>query len=401
MSAEQTANKNQPAIRFKGFSGEWCIANLESFCTIGDVDHRMPVSTSNGIPYIMTGDFIGINELDFKNSKLISEEDYLQLSKKIKPEYGDILFARYASIGDVRLVQTSDKFTVSYSCAIIKINNKTNDSKFLYYTFKSPQSQKQIELEINASSQKNIGIDSLKKLNIFLPQEKEQTQIGECFQRLDRLIAQHQQKHDKLKQIKKALLEKMFPQQGASQPQIRFKGFSGDWEEKAINELFTVTRGNVLAATETTEQKTSENNYPVYSSQTKNNGLMGFYNKFLFEDAITWTTDGANAGTVRYRSGRFYSTNVNGVLLSDKGYTNLAIAEILNNEAWKHVSHVGNPKLMNNVMSEIRINVPSSLKEQNKISVFLEKIYTLTNQQQAQLTKLNNVKQALLSKMFV
>ena len=110
-------------------------------------------------------------------------------------------------------------------------------------------------------------------------------------------------------------------------PEIRFEGFEGEWIQKEIKELFKITRGEVLAATETSQVKTGFMTYPVYSSQTKNNGLMGYYHDYLFENAITWTTDGANAGTVKYRKGKFYSTNVNGVLLSDDGYANQAIAE--------------------------------------------------------------------------
>ena len=84
---------------------------------------------------------------------------------------------------------------------------------------------------------------------------------------------------------------------------------------------------------------------------------MGYYNKFLFNSAITWTTDGANAGTVKYRNGRFYCTNVCGVLLSDAELANKANAEALNNIAWKYVSKVGHPKLMNNVMGEIEFKL--------------------------------------------
>jgi restriction endonuclease S subunit len=74
--------------------------------------------------------------------------------------------------------------------------------------------------------------------------------------------------------------------------------------------MFKVTRGYVLAATLTEEKKSEEMKYPVYSSQTKDNGLMGYYKDYLYEDAITWTTDGANAGTVNFRAGKFYCTNV-------------------------------------------------------------------------------------------
>ena len=114
--------------------------------------------------------------------------------------------------------------------------------------------------------------------------------------------------------------------------------------------------------------------YPVYSSQTLNDGLMGYYKDFLFNSAITWTTDGANAGTVKYRKGQFYCTNVCGVLLSDNGYANKANAEALNKIAWKYVSKVGNPKLMNNVMADIEFSTSKSIDEQQKISILLDEI---------------------------
>ncbi len=101
---------------------------------------------------------------------------------------------------------------------------------------------------------------------------------------------------------------------------------------------------------------------------------MGYYKDFLFDSTITWTTDGANAGTVKYRNGLFYCTNVCGVLLSDSGYANKANAEALNNVAWKYVSKVGNPKLMNNVMAEIEFSTSKSIDEQQKISKLLDEI---------------------------
>lgn len=89
------------------------------------------------------------------------------------------------------------------------------------------------------------------------------------------------------------------------QQEIRFKDEQGneypDWEEYAIQEIYKITRGKVLA-----KNKVLENgSYPVYSSQTLNNGLLGYYDEYLFENAITWTTDGANAGTVNFRKGIF------------------------------------------------------------------------------------------------
>ena len=199
----------QPEIRLKGFSGDWDTVDLGTLCSIGDIDHRMPESTKNGIPYLMTGDFFGINELDFENAKLISDKDYEQLSKKIKPETGDILFARYASVGTVRYIETDRKFLVSYSCAILKTSYNSN-GEFLFYHLQTGATQYQIELEINTGSQRNIGIDSLKKLSISLPKDNEQKAIANFFKQLDETLALQQKQLQTFKNLKQAFLEKMF-----------------------------------------------------------------------------------------------------------------------------------------------------------------------------------------------
>ena len=168
-------------------------------------------------------------------------------------------------------------------------------------------------------------------------------------------------------------------------PKIRFKGYTEDWEQRKVSEMFMVTRGYVLPATDTSEELSDEMPYPVYSSQTKDNGLMGYYSDYLYEDAITWTTDGANAGTVNFRDGKFYCTNVCGVLLSDKVEASKAVAEVLNNVAKRYVSYVGNPKLMNNVMADIQITIPTSREERARISSYfstLDHLITLHQHKQ-------------------
>ena len=162
-----------------------------------------------------------------------------------------------------------------------------------------------------------------------------------------------------------------------AKPIIRFKGYQDDWEQRKVSDMFKITRGNVLPVTMTAESQSDENPYPVYSSQTKEQGLMGYYKEYLFEDAITWTTDGANAGTVNYRSGKFYCTNVCGVLLSDNNKANQMVSEALNRVSKSYVSYVGNPKLMNNVMANIEIKVPCSSIEQEKIGKYFEQLDSL------------------------
>ena len=179
---------------------------------IGDIDHRMPETVDVGIPYLMTGDFCGTNELNFNGVKLISEIEYNQLSQKIKPEQGDILFARYASVGTVRYVDFTRKFLISYSCAIIKKGKKIN-SQYLYHFITSDEAQKQIKLQINTGSQSNIGIDSMKNnILVQMPLIDEQVQIANMLTNLDHLITLHQRKLEKLVQIRKAFAERCFLQ---------------------------------------------------------------------------------------------------------------------------------------------------------------------------------------------
>lgn len=183
-------------------------------------------------------------------------------------------------------------------------------------------------------------------------------------------------------------------------PKIRFKGYTDEWEQRKVSDLFKVTRGSVLAATLTEGRQSDEMPYPVYSSQTKDKGLLGYYKDYLYEDAITWTTDGANAGTVNYRAGKFYCTNVCGVLVSNKIKANQMVAEALNNVAKKYVSYVGNPKLMNNVMADIEIQIPIQAEEREQISHFFTILDHLITLHQRKYEQAKTLKKYMLQKMF-
>lgn len=170
-----------------------------------------------------------------------------------------------------------------------------------------------------------------------------------------------------------------------------------NWKKYKIKNIFNITRGNVLSTKELMEY--NDNLYPVYSSQTKNNGLLGYYDKFLFENAITWTTDGANAGDVHYRDNKFYCTNVCGVLTGKAMKPNRCISLAIGNVAKRYVSYVGNPKLMNNVMSEIEISLPS-VEEQEKIGSFFKELDELIELYEKVYKNVEKVIQSHLEQMY-
>lgn len=233
------------------------------------------------------------------------------------------------------------------------------------------------------------------------PRPNEQRKIAACLTSLDGWIAAEGRKLETLLDHKKGLMQKLFPREGESRPRLRFPEFRNapEWEEKEVGKVFNVTRGEVLAMPLVKERQSSEALYPVYSSQTKNNGLAGYYSEYLFEDAITWTTDGANAGDVNFRAGKFFCTNVCGVLLSYDGFANECVAALLKTVTRNHVSYVGNPKLMNGVMAKISLPFPK-LDEQQRIAAFLSSLDDLIAALSRKLEGLRAHKKGLMQQLF-
>ncbi|MCZ4376879.1 MULTISPECIES: restriction endonuclease subunit S [Enterococcus] len=392
------SNDTQPEIRFPGFTEDWKQRKLGEVSKIGDIDHRMPPSVDDGIPYLMTGDFIEENELNFENTKLVSEDDYLQLSKKIRPEYGDILFARYASVGAVRYVSTHRKFLISYSCAIIKPFSDI-DGQFLYPTLKTQKMQQKIEFEINPNSQKNIGIDSLKKLPLFIPKMDEQQKIGTFFKQLDDTIALHQRKLDLLKETKKGFLQKMFPKNGAKVPEIRFPGFTEDWEERRLQEV--VDRYDNLRIPITASKRVAGNT-PYYGA----NGIQGYVEGYTHDgEFILVAEDGANDlknYPVQYVDGKVWVNNHAHVIqakenLADNMFLMNAIRSI-NIEPF--LVGGGRAKLNADVLMKLEVIIPLK-SEQQKIGNFFKQLDDTIALQQRKLDLLKETKKGFLQKMFV
>lgn len=147
---------------------------------IGDVDHYMPKSVDDGIPYVMTGDLAEqVSEIKFESCKQVSHKDYLKLSNKIKSSKGDVIMARYATIGSVSYIDVDIEFLVSYSCVTIKPNITKVFGLYLFYYFKSGAFMQGIQSQVNTNTQGNVGINDLKKIKVALPTLSEQSKIIE------------------------------------------------------------------------------------------------------------------------------------------------------------------------------------------------------------------------------
>lgn len=157
----------------------WEITKIKHIVSsVTDIDHFMPNSAEFGIPYLMIGDLKDLSSsIDWDSSKKISIEDYKELSIKSRPQIGDIIFARYASIGTTCYIDTDRDFLVSYACLTIHPSDLII-GKFLSYYLKSSSFAEDVLRRTNSNTQGNVGKDSLVNATIVLPSIIEQTQIA-------------------------------------------------------------------------------------------------------------------------------------------------------------------------------------------------------------------------------
>lgn len=172
-----------------------------------------------------------------------------------------------------------------------------------------------------------------------------------------------------------------------------------DWRVESIGEIAIVGRGRVISHKEIARSFSPQ--YPVYSSQTSNKGIMGFVDFYEFEgNYITWTTDGAYAGTVFAREGRFNCTNVCGTILpTDDDHR--FVANVLAGIAPRHVSrHLGNPKLMNDVMKRVKIPLPPTRAEQEAIAGALSDADALIESLEQLVAKKRQIKHGAMQQLL-
>ena len=193
--------------------------------------HQTPEYKDSGIMFLSVED---INTL--KSEKYISEEAF-QRDYKIYPQKGDILMTRIGDVGTPNVVECIEKVAFYVSLALLK-PTKIN-SYFLCNAIQSPFFRKGLkERTLVTAIPQKINKDEISKIDVIAPiLSKEQENIGEYFRNLNNLITLHQRKLEKLKNVKKSMLEKMFPKNGSNVPEIRFKGFTDAWEQRKLSEI--------------------------------------------------------------------------------------------------------------------------------------------------------------------
>ena len=360
--------------------------NLYEFAT--RVTRKNKDNVSN-LPLTISAQYGLVDQVSFFNKTVASKD----MSGYYLLKNGEFAYNKSYSNdypwGAIKRLDLYDMGCLSTLYICFKTNDNIVNSNYLAHYFESSKWHKQVA-DIAGEGARNHGLLNIAVNDFFntkhaVPTIENQIKIAGFLDLIEKRIQTQIKIINDYKILKNHIIKSFIKQNGTSY---------------LLSEIAELGRGRVINSAEISKQKNPI--YPVYSSQTSNNGIMGYLDNYDYEgEYITWTTDGANAGTVYYRNGKFNCTNVCGILKIKNGYDAYYISNILNCYTKKYVStNLANPKLMNNVMANIKINLPS-IEQQKHSSKILQSIeYRVEIEEDI---KLNLVKQKafLLKNMFI
>ena len=412
---------NIPQIRFKGFNDVWEQCKLEDIADIYDGIHETPNYKSEGIMFLSVEDITTL-----VSNKYISFEDFRRLYK-VYPQKDDILMTRIGDVGTPNVVENTDLLAYYVSLALIK--PKKIDSYYLSNCICSTSFQNDLKQRtLTTAIPQKINKDQIGKIIVNFPSNKsEQILIGGLFSNLDNLITLHLRKHEKYTNIKKALLEKIFPQNGEKIPQIRFKGFTEAWEQCKFGEIMEEVTDYVAAGSfadlaenvkylstpdyaqlvRTTDLKANfTNNDFIYVNEHAFNFL---WRVNLNKECIIMPNIG-NCGEIYFINPNKlpYKHNVlgpNAIFVRSTTNNNKFLSYNFQTETFQKklkliISPNGQTKFNKTELKTI-LTFKAELAEQNKLGDLFEQIDNLITLHQRECEKLKNIKKSLLEKMFV
>ena len=390
-----------PAVRFKGFTEDWEQQKLEDISDVRDGTHDSPVYQDEGHPFV-TSKNVKNGYINFDGIQYISDYDFFEINKRSKVDINDILMGMIGTIGNLALIRTEPNFAIK-NVALIK-DTKNVSYLYLYHYLKSSSIERQLLFGMDGGTQKFVSLKKIRELKIQIPDDDEQIKLGTFMESLDNLIVFYQRKYEKLVNIKKSMLYKMFPQNGSKVPEIRFTGFTDDWEQRKLGEICQVTMG----------QSPDGSTY----SETPSDYILVQGNADLKDGWVfprIWTTQKtktAEAGdlimSVRAPAGAMGKTSYNVVLgrgvagIKGNEFIYQSLVKMDSDGYWKKLAAGSTFESINSdVVNGAELVVPQDIAEQNKIGEYFSSIDHLITLNQRKLEKLKQLKQAMLHKMFV
>jgi len=393
-------NKQQePRLRFKGFTGAWeekVLGENASF-TKGSGYSKSDL-TDSGFPIILYGRLYTKYENIIENVDTFVSCDKNALkslgNEVIVPASGETAedIARASAVYQQDVILGGDLNIIT--------PNENIASPFLALTLTNGKSNQELAKKAQGKSVVHLRNDDLRACKISFPSFLEQTHLGLFFRRLDNQIAESRAVLKKSRQLKKAMLAKMFPANGEKIPKIRFKGFEGGWKREILKDVVNVFDNLRIPVS---ENKRTSGNTPYFGA----NGIQDYVDGFTHNgEFVLIAEDGANDlknYPVQYVNGKCWVNN-HAHILQGK-------SEILNNiflfsrfqsmDISQFLVGGGRAKLNGSTMLEIEIEFPKDKKEQTAIGLFFRQLDETIALQSAEVEKLNQLKKGLLAAMLV
>lgn len=408
-----------PNVRFKGFTDDWKQRKLGKMMNITSVK-RIHQSdwTDSGVRFLRARDIVAASKNEEPDDYLyISEEKYEEYSALSgKVDINDLLVTGVGTIGVPYLVENLEPLYFKDGNIIWFKNKNKIDGKFLYYSFIGNGIQSFIKASAGTGTVRTYTIDTGKKTPIQIPSKEEQRKIGEYLTNIDHLITLHQRKIDKLKNLKKAMLEKMFPKKGSLIPEFRFNGFANAWEQRKLGDISSlITKGT----TPKDKSGTGEVNFiKVENINDFSRDIVGMSKISLEEHQGDLKRSQLQEGDILFSIagtlGRV--TSVNKAILPANTNQALSIIRLKEgNLEYVKTCLKGNvvadfirrnptigaqPNLSLEQVSNLEIEMPSEA-EQEKIGLYFSNLDNLIILHQRKLDMLKKLKSACLSEMFI
>lgn len=405
-------NEKKPALRFKGFTDPWEQRKLEEYLEVSGQKNFEGIYTKEDVLSV-SGDFGIVNQIEFQGRSFAGAS----VANYGVVETGDIVYTKSPLKSNPYGIIKANKGKngiVSTLYAVYKPKQSANPEFVQIYFEQDARMNNYMHPLVNkgAKNDMKVSAENALKGQIVFPDIKEQRTISEFFRNLDTLITLHQRKYEKLVNIKKSMLDKMFPKNGASVPEIRFKGFTDLWEQRKLDELGTIVTGSTpsttndayyaddgllwVTPTDITKNITCESARKLSASGQKVARVVP-RNTILVTciASIGKNTMLANAGS--------FNQQINGLTPDENKYVPyfLLTESVLWSAKMKVLAATGTLQIINRTeFSEIKTFLPS-FDEQKRISQYFEKLDTLITLHQRKLEKLQNIKKSCLEKMFV
>ena len=370
-----------PKIRFKGYTKDWEQRKLGELGSLKNGMNFSKEAMGHGFPFINLQNIFGNNVIDVNKLELADATEKQLLEYSLLK--GDVLFVRSSvkleGVGEAALVPETLENT-TYSGFIIRFRDEYGlNNDFKKYIFGTQKVRNQIMAQATNSANKNISQGVLENLTFEVPSFDEQAKIGEHFSNLDHLITLHQRKCEQTKKLKKYMLQKMFPQNGAKVPEIRFDGFTYDWEQRKLGD----EAEEILAGGDIDKEKAVDDGvYPIYANALTNDGIVGYYDDYYRVKAPAVTVTGrGEVGRARARMIDF--TPVVRLLAVRSNHDCYFLENAINNHKVV-VESTGVPQLTVPQLSSYDICFPKDIVEEKKIGTYfnqLDRLITLHQRQ--------------------